>query len=170
MTNGFPPVTDTRLGTVSSDLQTLLREPRAVENAGVNALPRLGPATTGATSNAALAAEDEDLSDGKLLSVMQDGDLLRRVAAVTGAQADRSNLETALSVSRQLSQGVFGAVSVWVGAPSSQPLGSSSAGSSGDFMGGRAPASDLMNTGPSVNRLASCGPYDCSFSRQALAR
>ncbi len=142
----LPPVSDVRLGTVAGDLQTLLREPRAVENAAANALPRLGPATTDATANTALVAEDDDISESRLLSVMQDGDLLRRVAAVTGAQADRSNLETALSVSRQLSQGVFGAVSVWVGGPSSQPLGSSSAGSSGDFMGGRGPASDLMNT------------------------
>ncbi|MEM9356225.1 MAG: flagellar hook-length control protein FliK [Pseudomonadota bacterium] len=139
----LPPASDARLGLVNGDLQALLREPRAADNVAANALPRSGPATTGANPDVALIAEDDELSEGRLLSAMQDGDLLRRVAAVTGAQVDRSNFETALSVSRQLSQGVVGAISVWVGAASSQPLGSSSAGSSGDFMGGRGPASDL---------------------------
>ena len=139
----LPPVSDARLGVANGDLQTLLREQRTGESLTATGLPKLGPVTTGAHPDAALAGAVDDLSEGKPLSLMQDGDLLRRVAALTGAQIDRPSFETALSVSRQLSQGVVGALSVWVGAASSQSLGGSSTGSSGDFMGGRSPASDL---------------------------
>ena len=139
----LPPANDARLGIVNGDLQTLLREQRAGESATVSAMPNLGQAATGTSPDAVLVSEDDDRSEGKFLGAMQDSNLLRRVAALAGAQVNQPNFETALSVSRQLSQGVFGAVSVWVGAASSQPPGSGSTGSSGDFMGGRGPASDL---------------------------
>ena len=130
-------------GAADADLAKLLNERRVAENAAVRGLLKPGAAEAGAAAQDNINIGEEEDLESRLLSVMREDGVQNRALAQAGAGLERNGLDLAGSITRQISQGMAGPISMWVGTASSYQQGGTGSNATGDMPGGRGLSADF---------------------------